>query len=97
MPKISPARAEAQRRRIIAAATECFAKHGLQRTTMSDIFAQSGLSAGAVYGYFRGKQEIVAAVATERHAREAQLLKGVASSSHPLANFVDLYFSQILG
>ncbi len=32
---------------------------------MSDIFTEAGLSAGAVYGYFKGKNEIIAAIAED--------------------------------
>jgi len=33
---------------------------------MQDIFEASALSAGAVYNYFKGKDEIVAAMASSR-------------------------------
>src|SRR5699024_2985880 len=37
----------------------CFVRNGFHHTTMQDIFAESGLSAGAVYRYFRSKAELI--------------------------------------
>ena len=94
MPKLTPQRAEAQRRRILDAALRCFADRGMHQTTMSDIFAASGLSAGAVYGYFASKTEIVSAVADERHEFEARLLHELSDSDDPVDRFLTDYLSQ---
>ena len=74
MPRISEARRSAQRRRIRSAATACFARSGLDGASMSDVVEESGMSAGAIYRYFDGKDAIIAAVAAERHVRERELL-----------------------
>jgi AcrR family transcriptional regulator len=63
MPKVTDAYRIARRDEIIAAALRCFALKGYQRTSMADIIEESGLSAGAIYGHFSGKQELFAAVA----------------------------------
>jgi TetR/AcrR family transcriptional regulator, transcriptional repressor of aconitase len=63
MPKVTEAYREARRDEIIAAALRCFSTKGFQRTSMADIIADSGLSAGAIYGHFAGKKDLVAAVA----------------------------------
>lgn len=63
MPKISEQRRDERRAQILAAAIRCFARNGYHRTSMADIIAESGLSAGAIYGYFSGKQELIQAVA----------------------------------
>ena len=54
----------------------CFAREGFHRTSMHDIYAESGLSAGAVYGYFGGKEQIIEAIASEAH----RLAQSVAAS-----------------
>ena len=54
----------AKRDEIVAAALAAFRRKGFQATSMADIIAESGLSAGAIYGHFRGKAEIVLEVAT---------------------------------
>lgn len=51
-----------RRAEITAAAARCFATKGVHRTSMADIIAESGLSAGAIYNHFRSKQEITVSV-----------------------------------
>lgn len=63
MPKVSDAHREARREEIVAAALRALAVKGYPRTSMADVIAESGLSAGAIYGYFPGKQELFVAVA----------------------------------
>jgi len=42
---------------------------------MQDIVAESGLSPGAIYGYFKGKTDVVMAIASERHAMERRRMQ----------------------
>jgi AcrR family transcriptional regulator len=62
MPKVSEQHREARREQIIDAAIACIATKGFHRTSMADIIAESGLSAGAIYLQFAGKQDIALAV-----------------------------------
>ena len=68
MPKVSEEHAAARREQILSAAQRCFARKGFHATSMNDVFAEAGLSAGAVYSYFKSKDEIIAAMA-ERAVR----------------------------
>lgn len=61
MPRITDARRAERRRQILDAARACFVARGLHLTTMDDIIRASGLSAGAVYGYFASKDELILA------------------------------------
>jgi AcrR family transcriptional regulator len=63
------------------AAVACFAREGFHRTTMQDIVAETGLSAGAIYRYFPAKEDIVAAIAAEHHTREAAVLDGAEADT----------------
>ncbi|NEE00968.1 TetR/AcrR family transcriptional regulator [Phytoactinopolyspora halotolerans] len=63
MPRVSEAHLVARRQQILEAAWRCFARNGFHATSMQDIFAESGLSAGAVYRYFPSKLELVKATA----------------------------------
>lgn len=63
MPRISDERRAERRDQILTAAMRCVSRSGLAGTTMADIIAESGLSAGAVYTYFTSKTEILAAIA----------------------------------
>src|SRR5215212_6087280 len=62
MPKVTEEHVEARRRQILSAALRCFARQGFHRTTMQDIFREADLSPGAVYSYFKSKDELVAAI-----------------------------------
>ncbi|GAB3249513.1 TetR/AcrR family transcriptional regulator [Kineosporia babensis] len=61
-PKVSQQHLDARRQQIVDAARARFATHGFARTSMADIVAASGLSNGAIYRYFTGKDDIVVAV-----------------------------------
>jgi AcrR family transcriptional regulator len=65
MPKVTDEHRAARRKQIIDAGRHCVADQGFHKTTMSDVIRESGLSAGAVYGYFKSKDEIVAAIADD--------------------------------
>jgi TetR/AcrR family transcriptional regulator, transcriptional repressor of aconitase len=65
MPRRSPEHLDARRRQILDAARRCFARNGFHATSMQDVFGETGLSAGAVYRYFPGKEHIVVAIAAE--------------------------------
>lgn len=82
MPKITEEQREARRLEILEAATRCFARQGFHRTTMEDIIRELASSPGAVYCYFRGKNDIVAAIAEQRHARESALLAELLASDN---------------
>jgi AcrR family transcriptional regulator len=65
MPKVTEEHVEARRRQILSAALRCFAREGFHRATMQDIFREADLSPGAVYSYFKGKDELVVAIVME--------------------------------
>jgi AcrR family transcriptional regulator len=71
MPKVSEEHLAARRRQILDAALICFSRQGFHQTSMQAIFDESGLSPGALYRYFRGKEEIVEAIAAETLGRFA--------------------------
>jgi TetR/AcrR family transcriptional regulator, fatty acid metabolism regulator protein len=54
------------RDRIIAAATEVFARSGFHGAKVADIAEQAGIAYGLVYHYFHNKEDILAAIFTER-------------------------------
>jgi AcrR family transcriptional regulator len=61
MPRITEEHREARRQQILDAARACVLEHGLEAVSMEMIIARSGLSTGAVYRYFKGKDELIAA------------------------------------
>ena len=66
-------RRESRRQQILQAALACFSEDGFHQTGMADIVRRSGMSHGAVYGYFQSKDEIIEALADDRHEGEAIL------------------------
>ena len=58
-PKVTEEYLEERRQTIIAAAEVCFARLGIHATTLEDIRTQAGVSRGAVYHYFKSKEDIV--------------------------------------
>ena len=65
MPKVTDAHRESRREQILVAAWKCFSRNGFHSTSMADVIREANLSAGAVYLYFRSKDEIIVAVATQ--------------------------------
>src|ERR1700761_6515462 len=64
MPKVSEQHRIDRRDEIITAALRAFRRKGFHATSMAEIITESGLSAGAIYGYFASKTDIILAVAT---------------------------------
>ena len=65
MPKVSEQHRIDRRDEIVDAALRCFRRKGFQSTSMAEIISESGLSAGAIYGYFTSKSDIILAAATK--------------------------------
>ena len=65
------------RERIIAAATEVFARSGFHGAKVADIAEQAGIAYGLVYHYFHNKEDILAAIFTERWAQYVTYLHEV--------------------
>ena len=71
MPKVSAEHLANRRQQILDAAASCFARNGFHRTSMQDIVKESGLSAGLIYRYFTGKDDMIVAI-VERVAHPAR-------------------------
>ncbi|MDX6247940.1 MAG: hypothetical protein QOF10_1300 [Kribbellaceae bacterium] len=84
MPKVTAEHRLARRAQIVAAARSCVAEQGFHKTTMADVIRESGLSAGAVYGYFKSKDEIVAAIADEALGSIDKLFDELLARPEPL-------------
>jgi AcrR family transcriptional regulator len=83
VPRITEQRREARREQVLEAARVCLEEHGLEAVSMEMIIARSGLSTGAVYGYFKGKDQIINAVVTEGTAAMAEDLAPVLTNPEP--------------
>ena len=99
MPKVTDAHLEARRQQILEAAAACFAQRGFHQTTMHHICQQAELSPGAVYRYFPGKEDIIAAMVSERRREGIAMIRAVVQEQNEtlavLDKLADLFFSKL--
>ena len=79
MPKVSQQYRDARRDQILSAARRCFLRDGFHMTSMQDLFAESGLSSGAVYRYFASKDEVIVAIAEDNMREVLAMIHQVAT------------------
>jgi AcrR family transcriptional regulator len=94
MPKITDAQRETRRQQILEAALRCFSRDGFHATTTADIVRESGVSQGTLYLYFATKDDIVVALADDRHQGEAFINAIAQSEQDPvegLSLLIELY------
>ena len=75
---------EERRRQILDAALKVFARLGLDRARMDDIVAEAGLSKGALYWYFQGKDDIIIALLEAVFTREVSALQALLEADGPV-------------
>lgn len=80
MPKVTEAHTEARRQQILLAACICMSKKGFRQTSMQEICRTAGLSPGAVYAYFPGKEDILRTLAEEGLQHSGKLLEDLAAA-----------------
>lgn len=96
MPKIAQEALDERRAQIVAAARRVFATKGLSRATLRDVFREAGMSAGAVYNYFRTKDDLVLAVTEAGMADALAAMTGGSSASPDLASVVERFLAALV-
>ena len=95
-PKVSEEHMEERRQQILDAAVRSFSRGGLHQTTIEDIRLEAELSRGAVYHYFKTKEDIIDAI-RERSAGQAESFyresSGGDDGAANLLNLVDATLS----
>ena len=66
MPKVSEEHKEQVRRRLLDAAWRVVGRDGVEATTTRAILDEADMSAGALYSYFRSKDELLKVLAAEK-------------------------------
>ncbi len=89
MPKVTEAHMEARRQQILDAASACFSRQGFHQTTMQDICREADLSPGAVYRYFAGKEEIIAASCEDCQSQNQALIEAATGQSDDTLEVLD--------
>lgn len=96
MPKVTEAYLDVRRQQIIDAAYRCFARKGFHQTTMRDIYAEAGLSPGAIYHYFESKEEIIEASFIFDHQRSLPVFEQAIDDPDPLValgHLIDFFYA----
>lgn len=73
MPKVLPEYKEEAKKRIIAASVKVMSEKGYSQTTMEDIAAYLGVSKGALYLYFKSKDDLIVESAKNMQSHLSQL------------------------
>src|SRR3954451_4141063 len=90
VPRVSEEPLIARREQILAAARVCFLSKGLHNTSMQDLIQEAGLSVGAVYRYFKSKDEIISAIPPPFVGALQQHIDDVAARRLPLTDSMSL-------
>lgn len=67
-----------KRRRVLDHARRVFARDGFAGTNVNEIAAGAGISVGALYKYFRTKEDLFLTLIEEAHATLERVLSGIA-------------------
>lgn len=84
VPRVSEDHLTARREQILVAARACFLRNGLHATSMQDLIREAGLSVGAVYRYFKSKNEIISAIAEQVAGGIAARIQEIADQEPPV-------------
>jgi len=99
VPRVSAAHEQEIRERILEAASRVFAEKGYHSSTIADVVRESGLSVGAIYSYFSGKDELIRLTCDQIAARGldelAARLAPATTTAERLAIAIRLYIETI--
>ncbi len=90
MPKVLPEYKEEAKKRIIAAGVEVMCEKGYSQTTMEDIAAYLGVSKGALYLYFKSKEDLIIESARNMQLHLSQL-RMMQMATSPMRTPIDVW------
>ena len=91
MPKVTEQYRDARRGQILDAARRCFLRDGFHETSMHDLFAEVGLSSGAVYRYFASKDELIIAMLEDHVEQSIQRCLDLLAKHKKPEDFIDAF------
>ncbi|MBN2083943.1 MAG: TetR/AcrR family transcriptional regulator [Anaerolineales bacterium] len=84
---------------IIHAATNVFTRKGFHDARMDDIVKETGLSKGALYWYFKSKEDLIIAILDRIFSAEFQQMESLNDESLParecLSEFLDVFLDEL--
>ncbi|NOR89929.1 MAG: TetR family transcriptional regulator [Anaerolineales bacterium] len=81
-----------RRKQILDAAEKVFTQRGFNKARMDDIVAESGLSKGALYWYYKSKDEIILALMDRFFAGEMQAGEELSSIEGDARQQLEIFF-----
>lgn len=98
-PKVTEEYKQTVREKILQSAEDLIAHKGYHETSMDDIVKESGLSKGAIYGYFDSKQDIFLALSAKFCESALNAMRSVFSpndsASKKLEKSAEVHFDGI--
>ena len=94
MPKVVPEYKEVAKTKIIEAAAKVFAEKGYHQATMDDVAKELGVSKGALYSYFKSKEDILREISLQSHQTLRDIID-TACESHDLSGALEDIFAKI--
>ncbi len=91
-PKVSEEHLEDRRNQILDAAVSTFSAKGFHQSTIEDIRLEAGLSRGAVYHYFKTKEDIIDGIRNRSQQKADDIFEEVAKiegAGSSLMNLID--------
>jgi AcrR family transcriptional regulator len=85
MPRVSPEYEQAQKKRIMDGAASVFAQYGYRSTTIDQICQALQLSKGAIYGYFKSKEELFVSVLQAIYEQRFTVFSTSCHSEDPIS------------
>jgi AcrR family transcriptional regulator len=99
VPRVSAAHEQEVRDRILAAALRVFSEKGYHSSTIADVVRESGLSVGAIYTYFSGKDELIRQscdqIATRGLDQLAERMASATTTAERMTIAIRLYIESI--
>ena len=89
-PKVSEKHLEDRRQQILDAAVTSFSRKGFHQATIEDIRLEAGLSRGAVYHYFKSKEDIIDALRQRSADETNSIFAEVDEIEDPMDNLIGL-------
>ena len=83
------------REKLLDAALDLFCEKGFSQTRLSDVAERIGMTRGALYGHFKNKPSLLAALIQEMHERERALVAEHAPEVMSLAGLKDYLVARI--
>jgi AcrR family transcriptional regulator len=98
-PVVTEEYKEKKKKKILDSALACFAEKGFQVATIDDIVKHSGISKGAIYNYFKSKEDIYIELMNENSNKSFDVLREklgkLPTAAERLTHFFEVFRSQV--